>query len=95
MVTINCAYTESINPAGSSPTLTKDQVWKALQIKTRHPQGFVPIISSSEILEEKENEVTRKAHFMERDAIPAHTVVEVCKSYYPTVRSPRLSFRVQ
>lgn len=88
MVTINCAYTESINPAGSSPVLSRDQVWKALQIKTRHPQGFVPIISGTEILEENENEVVRKAHFIARDGIPAHSVVEVCKSYYPTVRCP-------
>lgn len=85
MVTINCAYSEPINPAGSSPALTKDQVWKGLQIKTRHPQAFVPIISGCDILEDKDDVVIRKADFIDRPSIAAHSVVETCKSYYPTV----------
>lgn len=86
MVTINCAYSEPINPAGSSPVLTRDQVWKGLQIKTRHPQGFVPIISGCDILEDKDDVVIRKVDFIERPGMPAHSVIETCKSYYPTVR---------
>lgn len=84
MVTINCAYTEQINPAGATPVLTRDQIWKGLQRKIRKAQDFVPIITGCDVLEEKENEVIREAHFMERPGVPASSVREVCKSYYPT-----------
>ncbi|KAF2207455.1 hypothetical protein CERZMDRAFT_51178 [Cercospora zeae-maydis SCOH1-5] len=83
MVTINVAYTEAINPAGTTPTLTHEQVWKGLQIKIRKAQRFVPIIVSCEVVEETENEVVRVASFKDREEIPAHEVREVCKSYYP------------
>lgn len=84
MVTINCAYTEPINPTGATPVLSKDQVWRGLQRKIRRAQDFVPIITGCDVLEEKENEIVREAHFKARDGIPAHSVKEVCKSYYPT-----------
>ncbi|SMQ50741.1 unnamed protein product [Zymoseptoria tritici ST99CH_3D7] len=84
MVVINCAYTEQINPAGATPVLTRDQVWNGLQRKIRKAQDFVPIITGRDVLEEKENEVTREAHFKERPGYPAHSVKEVCKSYFPT-----------
>lgn len=85
MVTINCAYTEAINPPGSSPTLTRSQVWKGLQRKIRHAQDFVPVIENTEVLEEKENEVTRLAYFKGKK----EGVKEVCKSYdlYPIHRA--------
>jgi len=88
MVTINCAYTEQINPAGASPVLSRDQVWAGLQRKIRKAQDFVPIITGCDVLKEKEDEVVREAHFKERDGIPAHSVKEVCKSYYPAKVSP-------
>jgi hypothetical protein len=49
----------------------------------------VPIIEKTEVIEDdKENEVVRVAHFIEQPHQPAHSVKEVCKSYYPTkVRS--------
>ncbi|EGP87125.1 uncharacterized protein MYCGRDRAFT_42989 [Zymoseptoria tritici IPO323] len=84
MVVINCAYTEQINPAGATPVLTRDQVWNGLQRKIRKAQDFVPIITGCDVLEESENEVTREAHFKERPGYPAHSVKEVCKSYFPT-----------
>lgn len=84
MVVVNCAYTEKINPQGSSPVLTRDQIWKGLQRKIRKAQDFVPVIESCEVLEEKENEVVREAHFKAAGGKPAHSVKEVCKSFYPT-----------
>ena len=87
MVVINCAYTEQINPEGASPVLTKDQIWKGLQRKIRKAQDFVPVIISCDVLEEKENEVVREAHFKPFMDQPAHSVKEVCKSYYPTKAS--------
>ena len=87
MVVINCAYTEQINPEGASPVLTRDQIWKGLQRKIRKAQDFVPVIESCEVLEEKENEVVREAHFKPFMDQPAHSLKEVCKSYYPTKAS--------
>lgn len=84
MVTINCAYTEQINPADASPVLSREQIWKGLQRKIRKAQDFVPIIHACDVLEEKDNEVVREAHFKERDGVPAQSVREVCKSFYPT-----------
>lgn len=84
MVNIHCAYTEPINPSGASPTLSRDQVWRGLQRKIRKAQDFVPVIEGTDVLEEKENEVTRVAHFKGAEGKPGHQVKEICKSYYPT-----------
>ncbi|EMD00773.1 hypothetical protein BAUCODRAFT_118509 [Baudoinia panamericana UAMH 10762] len=83
MVVIYCAYSEPINPSGTSPVLSRDQIWQALQQKVRHPSGFVPIITGTDIIEDKGDEVTRIAHF-QPPGKPAHSLREVCKSYYPT-----------
>lgn len=84
MVTVNCAYTEQINPAGVTPVLTRDQIWKGLQRKIRKAQDFVPVIEACDVIEEKGNEVVREAHFKETQGFKKQTVREVCKSYYPT-----------
>lgn len=84
MVNVHCAYTEPINPAGASPTLSRDQIWRGLQRKIRHAQDFVPVIEGTDVLEEKDNEVTRIAHFKSMGGKSAHSEKEVCKSYYPT-----------
>ena len=84
MVNIHCAYTEPINPSGASPILSRDQVWRGLQRKIRKAQDFVPVIEGTDVLEEKENEVTRVAHFKGTEGKPGHHVKEICKSYYPT-----------
>jgi hypothetical protein len=83
-VTVYCAYTEQINPAGASPVLTRDQVWKGLQRKIRRAQDFVPPIEGCDVVEEKDNEVVREAHFKAFMGNPPKTVREVCKSYYPS-----------
>lgn len=84
MVVIHCAYTEAINPSGSSPVLSRDQIWRGLQRKIRKAQDFVPVIEATDVLEEKENEVIRVAHFKAMNGHEAHSEKEICKSYYPT-----------
>jgi hypothetical protein len=45
----------------------------------------VPIIEETDVIEDdKEDEVVRVAHFIEAHGQPAHSVREVCRSYYPT-----------
>ncbi|KAK5707995.1 hypothetical protein LTR97_000535 [Elasticomyces elasticus] len=84
MVVISCAYTEQINPSGASPLLKQDQIWRGLQRKIRHAQDFVPVITGTDVLEDKGNEVTRVAHFKQMGDNLPHSEKEVCKSYYPT-----------
>ncbi|KAK4541707.1 hypothetical protein LTR36_007416 [Oleoguttula mirabilis] len=84
MVNIHCAYTEPINPSGATPVLSRDQIWRGLQRKIRKAQDFVPVIEATDVLEEKDNEVTRVAHFKAMNGHEAHSEKEICKSYYPT-----------
>jgi len=45
----------------------------------------VPIIEKTDVIEDdKEDEVVRAAHFIEAHGQPAHSVRDVCRSYYPT-----------
>jgi hypothetical protein len=37
-----------------------------------------------DVIEDKEDEVVRMAHFIEAHGQPAHSVREFCRSYYPT-----------
>ncbi|GAB7358026.1 hypothetical protein MBLNU230_g0191t1 [Neophaeotheca triangularis] len=84
MVTINCAYTEPINPTGATPTLTRQQVWKGLQRKVRRAQDFVPVITGTDVVEDKGDEVVRVAHFKAMHGQPEREVREVCRSFWPT-----------
>jgi hypothetical protein len=86
MVSIYCAYTQQINPAGVTPVLTRAQIWAGLQRKIRRAQDFVPVISECKVLEEKDNVVIREAKFA-AGGVPGQsgkTIREVCKSYEPT-----------
>jgi hypothetical protein len=56
-----------------------------MQRKICHAEDFVPIIEKTDVIEDdKEDEVVRVAHFIEAHGQPAHSVREVCRSYYPT-----------
>ena len=82
--TINCAYTEKINPPGETPVLPRAQIWKGLQRKIRRAQDFVPVILATDVVSESENEVVRVAHFGEFHGKPPSSVREVCRSFEPT-----------
>lgn len=56
-----------------------EQVWKGLQRKIRRAQDFVGAIKGTDVVDDKEDEVVRIAHFAD-----GHDVKEVCKSYWPT-----------
>lgn len=87
MVQIYCAYTAPLNPPGASPTLSREQVWKGLQRKIRRAQDFVPVIASTDVLEERDGgrEIVRVAHFRAGGPHGAKEkdVREVCKSFWP------------
>ena len=52
--------------------------------KIRRAQDFVPVITGTEVLEEKDNEVTRVAFFTSWAGRPASEVKEICRSFPPT-----------
>jgi hypothetical protein len=53
MVTINLAYTSSINAGKPAPQLTVPQIWAGLQRKVRAGHEFVPAIASTDVIEER------------------------------------------
>jgi len=60
------------------------KIWNGLQRKVRKAQDFVPVITATDVVEDKGDEVVRVAHFKEFHGQPPHEVREVCRSYYPT-----------
>ncbi|KAJ2903518.1 hypothetical protein MKZ38_009740 [Zalerion maritima] len=87
MVSFHIAYTSPINPAGSSPLLTRAQVWAGLQRKIRHADEFVPAIVACHVLSETgpcpNPEVTREVEFKPGMGPPGR-VREVCRSFHPS-----------
>ncbi|GAA5905895.1 SRPBCC family protein [Sporobolomyces salmoneus] len=53
------AATRPVNPPGSEPALSEDQVWKGLESKARKPHLFVPAITSAEVVKDEGNKVSR------------------------------------
>lgn len=49
MVTINCAYTQAINPPGVKPVLTREQIWNGMERKVRRAHDFVPVFSDCKV----------------------------------------------
>lgn len=75
MVAINLAYTAPVNRPSQTPVLTVPQLWAALQHKVRHAEVFVPVITSTRVVEERVDEkkgvpvITREVVF-KREAAP-------------------------
>ncbi|OCK77597.1 DUF1857-domain-containing protein [Lepidopterella palustris CBS 459.81] len=82
MVTFYLAYSAPINPPNATPVLTVPQVWQGLQRKIRFAQEFVSAIVNCEVLEDKDNVVTRKVEFKPGMG-PARFAREVVKSFEP------------
>ena len=58
MVTVD--KTIPINDDPNEPRLTRSQVWRGLVMKAENPLPFVPVITSCEILERRENQLVRE-----------------------------------
>ena len=90
MVTINVAYTAPINPAGATPVLTQDQVWRCLERKVEHAEEFVKVITTTEVLSKEGVTTVRRVKFVEK---PDEWVEERCVNYKPTkVRDPQILY---
>ena len=84
--TLHVAFTAPVNPSGSSPTITRAQLWAGLERKVRHAQDFVPVFTDTKVLKEEGNVITRRA-FIKDGAMPhvkERYLEEVCTLYAPT-----------
>jgi hypothetical protein len=52
------ACTRPVNPPGSEPVLSEEQVWKGLELKARKPDLFVKAITSAEVIKDEGNKVS-------------------------------------
>jgi Domain of unknown function (DUF1857) len=84
MVTINVAYTTPVNPPGSTPVLTRAQVWAGLERKIRRASDFVPVFEDCKVIEEYDNVVVRETKLKPMEDRPGRTQKETCKMYKPT-----------
>ena len=83
MVTINVAYTQPINPSGATPKITREQLWKGMDMKVRRAHDFVPVFSDCKVLEEYDNVVVRETTLKPMEGRPGKTQKETCKLYKP------------
>lgn len=83
MVTINVAYSQPVNPQGAEPVLTKEQIWKAMEMKVRRAHDFVPVFEDCKVLEEKDNVIVRETKLKPMEGRPGKTQKETCKLYKP------------
>jgi Domain of unknown function (DUF1857). len=65
MVVLYISTTHPVNPPStkSNDILTHDELWTALVLKARHPEGFVSVIETSRIVKEDQNGLTRAVLF--------------------------------
>ena len=83
MVTINVAYTQTVNPSGASPIITRAQLWAAMEMKVREAHKFVPVFSDCKVLEEYDNVIVRETTLKPMEGRPGKTQKETCKLYKP------------
>jgi hypothetical protein len=50
-----------VNPAGAEPPLTREQLWRGLEMKAENAVPFVPGMESCVVLERTENGLVREA----------------------------------
>ncbi|KAI9766893.1 MAG: hypothetical protein M1840_006190 [Geoglossum simile] len=70
------AHTVPINPANSTPRLSKHDVWTALLDKARRPQDYIPIIASCKVTSQRAGGLTRNVIFHAGSFMPAEVALE-------------------
>lgn len=57
------SYAIPVNPAGAEPKLTMQQVWRGLELKAENAIPFVNGMTQCDVLERKDNTITRVVTF--------------------------------
>lgn len=74
------SYAIPINPEGVEPKLTREQVWKGLEMKAENALPFVNGMTQCDVLERKDNTILREVTFMggqSQEFITLHAPVKV------------------
>jgi len=74
------SHSVEINPAGASPVLTREQVWRGLEMKAVNALPFVKGMTKCEVLERTGNQIVRDVIFagsQHRERITLHAPVQV------------------
>jgi hypothetical protein len=74
------AHTVDVNPSGVTPTLTRAQVWRGLEMKAENALPFVKGMTKCEVLERTGNIILREVVFAgssHRERITLHAPVQV------------------
>jgi len=57
------SYAIPVNPEGAEPTLTREQVWRGLELKAENAMPFVVGMSQCDVLERTATTLTREVTF--------------------------------
>lgn len=57
------SYATQINPEGVEPVLTREQVWKGLEMKAENALPFVNGMTQCDMIERKDNTILREVTF--------------------------------
>ena len=57
------SYAIPVNPAGVEPRLTREQVWRGLEMKAENAMPFVNDMSQCDVLERTDTTITRVVTF--------------------------------
>ena len=74
------SHSVEVNPAGASPVLTRDQVWRGLEMKAENALPFVKGMTKCDVLERTGNQILRDVIFAgtaHRERITLHAPVQV------------------
>ena len=89
--TIHVAVCFPVNPPNTTPLITHQQLWAALERKVHRAQDFVPVFTDCQVLKEEVDSsgnkvITRRA--MLQDGAMEHVkeryIEEICTLYVPT-----------
>jgi hypothetical protein len=68
------AASRPINPAGVTPVLTAEQVWKGLELKERQPGLFLNVIESCQVIQDEGKNVRCRIYLEAR--IPLRSMAD-------------------
>ncbi len=74
------SYTTEVNPPGVLPVLTREQVWRGLEMKAENALPFVKGMTKCEVIERSGNQILRDVIFAgseHRERITLHAPVQV------------------
>jgi hypothetical protein len=74
------SHSVAVNPAGVAPVLTREQVWRGLEMKAENALPFVKGMTKCEVLERTGNQILREVVFAgstHRERITLHAPVQV------------------